>query len=191
MESWGDARYHGRARPDLKLASRPSPGQEDFGADSSSMRGMEMSRSYGFVLLLALALAGCQFSASASGEAKSSGDASGDASASMTQEQEAPPPKPPAPQGPIKFREGKLDYEGVINFEYDKAELRKDEETTKTLAEFKTFLDQHPDVKIEIEGHTDSRGSDDYTATCPTGVRQRAQVADRERRGRSQGHLRG
>ena len=126
-----------------------------------SMRRMETSRAYGLVLLLVGGLTGCQFSASASADVKSSGDANSDANASLT-ESESPPPKPPAPQGPIKFREGKLDYEGVINFEYNKADLRTDADTTKTLTEFKAFLDQHPTVKIEIEGHTDSRGSDDY-----------------------------
>jgi outer membrane protein OmpA-like peptidoglycan-associated protein len=122
------------------------------------MRRMERSLAYGMVL--SLGLAGCQFSASATGEVKSSGDAQGDAQASLSEKE--PPPKPPAPQGAITFREGKLDYEGVINFEYNKANLRADADTQKTLSEFKKFLDQHADVKIEIEGHTDSRGSDDY-----------------------------
>jgi hypothetical protein len=62
----------------------------------------------------------------------------------------------------ITFREGKLDYEGVINFEYDKAALKTDSATETTLAEFKAFLEAHADVNIEIEGHTDSRGSDQY-----------------------------
>src|SRR5690606_22639132 len=30
------------------------------------------------------------------------------------------------------------------------------------LEEFEKFLEKHPDVSLEIEGHTDSRGSDDY-----------------------------
>jgi outer membrane protein OmpA-like peptidoglycan-associated protein len=111
-------------------------------------------------LLGVLALGGCKFSASATGNVKSSGDAQGDANASMTTTEQ--PPAAEQPKEAIKFREGKLDYEGVINFEYDKADLRQDKETQGTLSEFKKFLEAHATVKIEIEGHTDSRGSDDY-----------------------------
>jgi outer membrane protein OmpA-like peptidoglycan-associated protein len=75
--------------------------------------------------------------------------------------QEQPPPASKPPEA-ITFRGGKLDYEGVINFEYDKANLRGDQETQATLAEFKKFLEAHSTVKIEVQGHTDSRGSDDY-----------------------------
>jgi outer membrane protein OmpA-like peptidoglycan-associated protein len=113
------------------------------------------------LLALGAPLTGCRFSASASGDVKSSGDANADAQASL-EKQEAPPPKPKAPSAPIQFREGRLDYEGVINFEYNKDNLRKDDDTQKTLADFKKFLDEHPTVKIEVEGHTDSRGSDEY-----------------------------
>jgi len=100
-----------------------------------------------------------KFSASASGDVKSSGDANASANASL-QEQPAPAPQrtPPA----IQFREGRLDYKGVINFEYDKANLQKDVETQNTLAEFKTFLTANTNVKVEVQGHTDSRGSDEY-----------------------------
>ena len=73
-------------------------------------------------LLGVLALGGCKFSASATGNVKSSGDAQGDASAAMTTEDS--PPAAAQPQQAITFREGKLDYQGVINFEYDKADLR-------------------------------------------------------------------
>lgn len=125
------------------------------------MRRMNVSLIFGGAAVLALAATGCQFSASASADVKSSGDAKADADASLKRD-EAPPPKPAQPQGAITFREGKLDYQGVINFEYNKANLRTDADTTKTLAEFKKFLDQHLDVKIEVEGHTDSRGSDEY-----------------------------
>jgi outer membrane protein OmpA-like peptidoglycan-associated protein len=115
----------------------------------------------GLVLALASPLTACRFSASASADVKSSGDANADAQASL-EKQEAPPPKPKAPSAPIQFREGRLDYEGVINFEYNKANLRGDADTQKTLADFKKFLDEHPTVKIEVQGHTDSRGSDEY-----------------------------
>jgi outer membrane protein OmpA-like peptidoglycan-associated protein len=113
----------------------------------------------GGLLLFVGALAGCKFSASASADVKSSGDAQAEARASATDE--AGRKENPFVSA-IKLKEGKLDYKGVINFEYDKADLRKDSETQATLSEFKKFLAEHPNVNIEIEGHTDSRGSDEY-----------------------------
>lgn len=104
---------------------------------------------------------GCQFSASASGEAKTGGESKLEGEAAMETEK----PKADlgvATQGPIRYDQGKLDYEGVINFEYNRAAIQTDAETEKTLADFKAFLEQHPDVKIMVEGHTDSRGSDEY-----------------------------
>jgi outer membrane protein OmpA-like peptidoglycan-associated protein len=92
---------------------------------------------------------------------KSSGDVSGDASAEVMDGAGGSADGQQTKQA-ITFREGKLDYEGVINFEYNKASLRADADTKTTLAEFKKFLDQHSTVKIRVEGHTDSRGSDDY-----------------------------
>jgi outer membrane protein OmpA-like peptidoglycan-associated protein len=107
-----------------------------------------------------LAQAGCRLSASASGSVKSSGDAQGTAQAST---EPVPAPAPAAaPPSAITYSQGKLDYTGVINFEYDKAELRVDAETQKTLGDFKGFLEQNPQVKIEVEGHTDSRASNEY-----------------------------
>lgn len=109
----------------------------------------------GGMLLSSLALGGCKFSASATGNVNTSG-VEGQAQAST----ESPPPAEP-PKEAITFREGKLDYQGVINFEYDKAALRGDD-TLKVLSEFRKFLEAHPTVKIEVQGHTDSRGSDQY-----------------------------
>lgn len=108
----------------------------------------------GSVLLSGFLLGGCRFSASATGNVNTSG-VDGQAQAST----ESPPAEPP--KEAITFREGKLDYEGVINFEYDKAALRGDD-SLKVLSEFRKFLEQHPTVKIEVQGHTDSRGSDQY-----------------------------
>jgi outer membrane protein OmpA-like peptidoglycan-associated protein len=101
-----------------------------------------------------LVLGGCKFSASATGNVNTSG-VDGRAQAAT----ESPPPE--APKEAITFREGKLDYQGVINFEYDKAALRGDD-SLKTLSDFRKFLEAHPTVKIEVQGHTDSRGSDEY-----------------------------
>ena len=82
--------------------------------------------------------------------------ASAEGQTSVSTEQPSPSPD----RGkPIEYKEGKLEYEGVINFEYDKANLRSDASTQKTLGDFEKFLKDHPDVTLQIEGHTDSRGS--------------------------------
>jgi len=113
----------------------------------------------GGLLLLGVSLIGCKFSASASADVKSGADAKTETSASGPGE----PSTARALLGnAIQFKEGKLDYSGVINFEYDKADLKKDKDTESTLAEFKKFLSDHPNVNIEVEGHTDSRGTDEY-----------------------------
>lgn len=53
----------------------------------------------------------------------------------------------------------RLEYEGTIHFAYDEARL-EGEETFQVLRHFQQFLQQHPQVKVRIEGHTDSRGSE-------------------------------
>jgi outer membrane protein OmpA-like peptidoglycan-associated protein len=115
--------------------------------------------------LLSATLAACRFSASASGQADTatgvdgSMRASAEGQAAVATEQ---PPPPAASSRSIEYKQGKLEYEGVINFEYDKAHLRSDATTQKTLGDFEKFLKDHPNVTLEIEGHTDSRGSDEY-----------------------------
>jgi outer membrane protein OmpA-like peptidoglycan-associated protein len=110
------------------------------------------------ILLLAGPLFGCRVSASASGSVRSSGEASGAADLDAEREEL----REPAAEPVIEFRDGHLDYKGVINFEYNRAELQTDAETEHILSEFKDFLAAHPNVTIEVEGHTDSRGSADY-----------------------------
>src|SRR5687768_2108000 len=95
----------------------------------------------GGLLLLGVSLAGCKFSASASADVKSGADAKSEASASGSTSGQ--PTLRDLAMGRIQFKEGKLDYSGVINFEYDKADLKKDKETESTLAEFKKFLAEH------------------------------------------------
>lgn len=123
--------------------------------------------------LLALVLAAggsgaCSFSAQATGSVDSGADAQANAASEVKAQEQAPtppsaaPPPSPAPPPPIQLKQGRLEYRGVINFEYDRAALRDDAETTRTLAEFRKFLQEHPEVSLEIEGHTDSRGSDEY-----------------------------
>jgi outer membrane protein OmpA-like peptidoglycan-associated protein len=114
---------------------------------------------YGAVALAALGLGGCRFSASGSAEANTETGASASGQSSMTTE---PAPVAEAPRRTIALRGKQLDYQGVINFEYNKAALKTDEPTKATLGEFKSYLEAHPGVSIEVQGHTDSRGSDDY-----------------------------
>lgn len=63
----------------------------------------------------------------------------------------APAPAPVSPQ--------KLVLEGV-NFDFDKATLRPDD--IAIINRGVTSLDQWGNVNIEVAGHTDSRGSDEY-----------------------------
>lgn len=114
-----------------------------------------------WLLALVFAPLGCSFGAQATGSVVSGGETHAEASSQIeSQEAEQPSPTPPAPA--IELKQGRLEYRGVINFEYDRAALRDDPETTQTLSEFSKFLQEHPQVSLEIEGHTDSRGSDEY-----------------------------
>ncbi|MBX3183609.1 MAG: OmpA family protein [Polyangiaceae bacterium] len=62
----------------------------------------------------------------------------------------------------IQYADGRLDYRGDIEFEYDSAELRNDAGTTEVLKQLVAYLQRHPDVHLQVEGHTDSRGSEIY-----------------------------
>jgi len=58
-----------------------------------------------------------------------------------------------------------LDAKGMvavygINFDLDKATLKTD--SLKVLKEVATLMLANPDLKIEIQGHTDAQGPDDY-----------------------------
>ena len=66
----------------------------------------------------------------------------------------APPPPPPPP--PVQQ---KIVLRGV-NFDFDKATIRRD--AAAILKEAAAILQQNPDVKVSVEGHTDSIGSDEY-----------------------------
>jgi outer membrane protein OmpA-like peptidoglycan-associated protein len=110
-----------------------------------------------------MAAPACTVSAGAAGSAKS-GQMAGESSLSAGEPSRQPSTGADehAAEPAIALREGRLDYRGVINFEYDEAALRDDEETSETLDEFRRFLEDHPEVSLEIEGHTDSRGADEY-----------------------------
>jgi outer membrane protein OmpA-like peptidoglycan-associated protein len=66
-----------------------------------------------------------------------------------------PPPPPPAPPKPREL----FTLKGVL-FEFDKSTLTKGAKDTLGIAV--RYLKDHGDVRVEIQGHTDSKGSDEY-----------------------------
>jgi peptidoglycan-associated lipoprotein len=76
----------------------------------------------------------------------------------------APPPPPPAPS----LSDQQLFAQNVkdIYFEYDKGDIRPDQQAT--LKADAAFLQQHPNIRITIEGHCDERGSTEYNLALGT-----------------------
>ncbi len=118
-------------------------------------------------LLCVSAALGCDAHGSATGKLEAKGALDIDASASV--DVDADGRVSADAEGGIKFirdeetGEERLDYEGEILFEYNKADLRLDDKTThKSLKSMKAYLRKHREVEIVIEGHTDSRGSQEY-----------------------------
>ena len=83
-----------------------------------------------------------------------SGNARGTANVTVN----APAPPPPPPPAPAKPRE--LFTLHGVHFEFDKAVLTKS--ARDTLAVAVRYLKEHGDARVELQGHTDSKGSDDY-----------------------------
>jgi outer membrane protein OmpA-like peptidoglycan-associated protein len=50
----------------------------------------------------------------------------------------------------------------IIYFAYNKADFKPDEALVRFFDESKTFLDQNPQAKVSITGHTDAKGTDQY-----------------------------
>jgi OOP family OmpA-OmpF porin len=50
----------------------------------------------------------------------------------------------------------------VIYFDFDRSEFIPDTKTTRYFDESSAYLDQNPQAKLSITGHTDSVGSDQY-----------------------------
>ena len=81
----------------------------------------------------------------------------------------APPPPPPAPCT-MGGDTGGVDFSGCktgdtvvlrgVNFEFDKSNLTVNAKAL--LDQVVDALNRRPDIKVEIDGHTDSKGSDDY-----------------------------
>ena len=56
-------------------------------------------------------------------------------------------------------KQGRLQLYGIL-FDVDKATLQS--ESTKQLQHVVTLLKENPELKLEIQGHTDDQGADDY-----------------------------
>jgi len=69
----------------------------------------------------------------------------------------APPPPPPPPPAPVTKR--KIILRGV-NFDFDKSNIRPD--ARPILDEAIRVLKAEPDIRVSIQGHTDSIGTDAY-----------------------------
>jgi outer membrane protein OmpA-like peptidoglycan-associated protein len=72
---------------------------------------------------------------------------------------EQPPPPPPPPPAPAPAMKRKMILRGV-NFDFDKSAIRPD--ARPILDEAIRTLKAEPTIRVRIEGHTDSIGSDQY-----------------------------
>jgi len=70
--------------------------------------------------------------------------------------------QPPPPPPPASASDEELFAQSIkdIYFDYDKSDIRPDQQSSLQ-ADF-TFLNQHPNVNVLIEGHCDERGSTEY-----------------------------
>jgi OOP family OmpA-OmpF porin len=72
--------------------------------------------------------------------------------------QAAPPPPPPV-AAPAPVVQKKIVLRGV-NFDFDKSNIRPD--AAPILREAATILKDNPNLKVEVDGHTDAKGTDEY-----------------------------
>jgi OmpA-OmpF porin, OOP family len=104
------------------------------------------------------------------------GGATGYAICSALQKEEAkpapPPPPPRAAPAPPPVRE-KIVLRGV-NFDFDKATIRPDAKVI--LDEAAAILKRNPDVRVNVDGYTDSIGTKEYNQKLSE--RRAASVAD-------------
>jgi outer membrane protein OmpA-like peptidoglycan-associated protein len=56
-----------------------------------------------------------------------------------------------------------VEFEEKVLFGFDRSELNASSETN--LNKLVTVLNEYPDTNIEIQGHTDSKGTDSYNAS--------------------------
>jgi peptidoglycan-associated lipoprotein len=72
-----------------------------------------------------------------------------------------PPPPPPPPAVPTVTDEDLFNQNiKDIYFDYDKADIRADQQAS--IQADMTFLTQHANINLTIEGHCDERGSTEY-----------------------------
>jgi len=71
---------------------------------------------------------------------------------------QAAPPPPPPPPPPAPFVKRKIILRGV-NFDFDKSNIRPD---ARPILDEARVLQAEPAIRVRIEGHTDSVGSDAY-----------------------------
>ena len=74
-------------------------------------------------------------------------------------------PRTPAPSGPVSESERQLIESGRIRLEnvyFETASARLLPESEASLNEAGEALEKFPDLRIEVEGHTDTRGSSKY-----------------------------
>ncbi len=90
------------------------------------------------------------------------------------EKKEAPPPPPPPPKAePAPPPKEKIVLRGV-NFDFDKATIRPDAKVI--LDEAAAILKRNPDVKVNVDGYTDSIGTKEYNQKLSE--RRAASVAD-------------
>jgi peptidoglycan-associated lipoprotein len=72
-----------------------------------------------------------------------------------------PPPAPTPPPGPSISQQAFQEFQNQdIHFDFDKYDLRTD---ARTILDRKaSFLNQNSSVRVQIEGHTDDRGTAEY-----------------------------
>jgi peptidoglycan-associated lipoprotein len=72
-----------------------------------------------------------------------------------------PPSPPPPPPGPSISQQAFQEFQNQdIHFDFDKYDLRTD---ARTILDRKaSFLNQNSSVRVQIEGHTDDRGTAEY-----------------------------
>ncbi|MBI3758113.1 MAG: OmpA family protein [Deltaproteobacteria bacterium] len=71
----------------------------------------------------------------------------------------ATPPPPPPPPAPAPVESKRIVLRG-INFDFNKSDIKK--EFVPVLDEAAQILKDNPNVKVTVEGHTDSKGTDEY-----------------------------
>lgn len=66
---------------------------------------------------------------------------------------------PPPPQAPPEVQEMMKNFERVF-FDFDSSSL--DDQSKSALKDNATIMSEHTDIKLEIQGHADERGTTDY-----------------------------